>query len=115
MTINKDWLVLEDINIDTSAFPAAAILDDENIVIFKSKAGFHALQRRCPHKRADLSKAGSIIELDDQIVIRCAMHGFQFRACNGKSINFPGLDATVYEIEEEGTQLKVRKAADWSQ
>ena len=112
MTIDKDWLVLEDINTQTLGFPATAMLDDEHIVIFKNKARFHAVQRRCPHKGADLSIAGSVTEVDNQTVIRCALHDVAFRVSDGKSINFPGADATVYEIEEDGNQLKVRKAAN---
>jgi nitrite reductase/ring-hydroxylating ferredoxin subunit len=110
MTVDEEWLILENIDTQTSKFPATALLDGEHITIFKSKTGFHAIQRRCPHKGADLSLAGSAGKFNNQTVIRCALHGIEFRASDGKSINYPGVDATVYETEEEDNQLKVRKA-----
>ena len=91
MKTGDDWTVLEGIDTEGSNFPATATIGGERIVVFKSAAGFHAVERRCPHQKADLSKKGSAIKLSNQIVIRCALHGIVFRASDGKSINYPGV------------------------
>jgi nitrite reductase/ring-hydroxylating ferredoxin subunit len=109
--VANEWSVLEDVDAESAEFPLTANVEGERIVVFKSAAGLHAIQRRCPHQSADMSKKGSAIKLNNQIVFRCALHGIVFRASDGKSINFPSVNATVYEVAEEGNQIKVRRSS----
>jgi UDP-MurNAc hydroxylase len=44
----------------------------------------YAVQRRCPHLKADLSRFGSV---DANDVLTCRMHGWQFDLATGRCLN----------------------------
>lgn len=107
--VQDEWLAIDGVDAQTSKFPVTAEVDGERIVIFRGADSFHAVQRRCPHQSADLSKKGHAIKLSNQSVIRCTLHGIVYRLADGKSVNFPGLCAKIYEVALDGNQLRVRK------
>ena len=111
----EDWLPIDGVDADAAKFPVTAEVDGERIVIFRSPEGFHAIQRRCPHQSADLSKKGHAIKLSNQSVIRCMLHGVVFRVIDGKSVNFPGLRAKTYEVSQQGSELRVRRSSESSE
>jgi UDP-MurNAc hydroxylase len=46
------------------------------------EAGGYAIQRRCPHLKADLSRFGSV----ENGILTCAMHGWRFELATGRCL-----------------------------
>jgi UDP-MurNAc hydroxylase len=46
------------------------------------EAGGYAIQRRCPHLKADLTRFGSV----EDGILTCAMHGWRFELATGKCL-----------------------------
>jgi nitrite reductase/ring-hydroxylating ferredoxin subunit len=98
------WHVLSGLD-PAGPFPAPATVADEEIVVFKTAHGFHAIERYCPHQEADLVK-GRL--LDNGRAVLCPRHGYIFSLADGKGLNCPSFAAHAFEVVEEGGQLKAR-------
>lgn len=103
----RPWQPLGGLRPDNPAFPARAKLEDEGIVIFKTKSGYRGVQRSCPHMHATMMNA----ELTaNDTMVRCPLHVFTFKLSDGKGVNCPGFKVRVYEIKEENGALYGRLA-----
>jgi nitrite reductase/ring-hydroxylating ferredoxin subunit len=103
-----DWTALDGIDAETTAFPARARLNDETIVVFKTKTGLRGTSRSCPHMLATMMQA----ELTaNDTMVRCPLHVFTFRLSDGKGVNCAGFRISVYEIREVGPQFVARLVA----
>ena len=78
-----------------------------DVAIFNVKGKLCATQRWCPHGNSDLTE-GTL--LGDKI--KCAKHGFMFRLTDGKSMNFPGLDLEIFDLEAVDGVLRVARKDD---
>jgi nitrite reductase/ring-hydroxylating ferredoxin subunit len=63
---------------------------DETVLLVRLDDGYHAMQERCPHRRAHLSN-GTLADG----VITCPWHGSRFEASTGRNLawvaNLPGI------------------------
>jgi nitrite reductase/ring-hydroxylating ferredoxin subunit len=101
-----EWKVIEGIDPQSSGFPLAVNVNGEDVVVLQTGGGLRAIQRWCPHQEADL--------MDGRIMgdmIKCPMHGFIYRLADGRGMNHRGINAQVYEVAAEGSQLKLRKCS----
>ena len=103
---DADWQIIDGIDPATATFPVRARIDDEQVVVFRLETGYRAVQRRCPHQGFDFIDAQLMGRGD---LIRCAGHSYIFRVDNGKGVNCPGYEITVYEVVAEGSALKARR------
>jgi len=68
--------------------PMNVDLGDQPVVLWRDKAGSaHALEDRCPHRRAPLS-LGCILESG---AIQCGYHGWTFDGSSGQLVDIPNL------------------------
>ena len=81
-SLNAERLaVLERYVTEKQAATHTAPRDEEDVVI-----GDYAVQRRCPHKGADLGRFGDV----DGCILTCNMHGWQFDLETGECVNATG-------------------------
>ncbi len=103
----RPWHRLGGIRADTTKYPTRANIDGEGIVIFKTASGYRGVQRACPHMQATMMNA----ELTaNDTMVRCPLHVFTFRLKDGRGVNCPGFQVTVYEIKEESGAFYGRAA-----
>ena len=74
------------------------------VALFRSDAGWHALEDRCPHAGAPLSegllRGGHVV---------CAWHGWRFEAATGACPLFPGAPSVPRrEVKVEGGRVLVK-------
>jgi nitrite reductase/ring-hydroxylating ferredoxin subunit len=100
------WQRLTGINPAQSAYPARAILDNEGIIVLRTRHGYRGVQRVCPHMQATMMDAELV---GDEMMIRCPRHVFTFRLSDGKGVNCPGFRLHVFEIKEESDALYGRR------
>ena len=103
-TPDRQWHILDGVDSDTAEFPIVTEVGDLDVAIFKVKGALCATQRWCPHGEADLAD-GTL--LGDKI--KCPKHGFMFRLSDGKSINIPGLDLEILDLEENNGTLRIAR------
>lgn len=82
------------------------VLEDTPIGVFRLEDGFFALDDRCPHAGASLTRG----VLDDDIV-RCRIHhwGFCVRDGNYVDQDNPRFDARTFEVRVKGNQVEIRR------
>lgn len=82
----------------------------KEIIIIKYKGSYYAMDRRCTHMKADLSKG----KLEGNVII-CPRHGSRFDVTTGKNLKGPKIgflklkteDEKVYAVEVEDGKIKV--------
>ena len=80
-------------------------VDRERVIIANVDGTFHALQDRCGHRHAPLSR-GSLWGY----VIECPLHYAQFDVRTGKLLNGPAsADVPTYEVRVEGDTVYVKR------
>lgn len=94
----RPWYQLGGLRVDSAKYPARASIEDEGIVVFKTKSGLRGVQRACPHMQATMMNAELIA---NDTMVRCPLHVFTFKLSDGKGVNCPGFKVIVYEIKEE--------------
>jgi nitrite reductase/ring-hydroxylating ferredoxin subunit len=81
------------------------VVDRERVVIANVDGTFHALQDRCGHRHAPLSK-GSLWGY----VLECPLHYAQFDVRTGKLLNGPAsADVPTYEVRVEADMVYVKR------
>jgi nitrite reductase/ring-hydroxylating ferredoxin subunit len=99
------WQKLEGLDADSATFPARAKVNDEGILIFRTKDGFRGVERTCPHLQASLIDA---MIVGNGTMLRCAKHNYTFRLSDGKGVNCPGHRLRLFEVRAEGQDLLAR-------
>ncbi|MCW5770098.1 MAG: Rieske 2Fe-2S domain-containing protein [Rhodospirillaceae bacterium] len=89
------WLPLDGIDPATAAFPAAARLGGDAILVFKTPTGFAGTEPLCPHQKVPLDTA---VLMSGGTMIRCARHNFIFRLDSGAGVNCSGMRLKTYPI-----------------
>ena len=95
------WEALE-IDPQTAAFPARAVVAGLTIWVFRVNAGFRGVQEFCPHEQQSLAEAHIV---GNAAMIRCAYHNYTFKLADGAGVNCPGFRIAVYAIKEEDGAL----------
>ncbi|HUY18640.1 MAG TPA: Rieske 2Fe-2S domain-containing protein [Candidatus Binataceae bacterium] len=103
---DSDWIVVEGVNPQTAQYPLGVEAGGEEILIFRVGAKLCGIQRICPHQEADLEGGKVMGEM-----LKCPHHGYIFRFDSGRCLNFPGVNAEVYEVSSENDTLRVRRRA----
>ncbi len=85
-----EWRPIARVDASTPGFPAAGAIDDVDIVVWQTAAGYCATARACPHQYADLL-AGKLVA--DRTALRCPVHAFTFQLSDGEGVNCPGFTA----------------------
>jgi vanillate O-demethylase monooxygenase subunit len=75
---------------------------NEPILVFRSTGGFAALEDRCCHRHAPLSKGRK-----EGDCVRCGYHGLKFDA-GGRCVDAPGLDRIPPQAKVKTYPVKVR-------
>lgn len=101
---DSDWIVVEGVNPQTAQYPLGVEAGGEEILIFRVGAKLCGIQRICPHQEADLEGGKVMGEM-----LKCPHHGYIFRFDTGRCLNFPGVNAEVYEVSSENDTLRVRR------
>ncbi len=99
---------------------------DQAVLLVRLEDGYHAMQERCPHRRAHLSK-GTLADG----VITCPWHGSQFEASTGRNLawvaDMPGIaipfvklfappkDLQTYPVKVEEGQVWIDVSAAQNQ
>ena len=63
------------------------------------EAGGYAIQRRCPHLKADLTRFGSV----EDGILTCAMHGWRFELATGRCLTSDDRRLFCTPLDEEAT------------
>ena len=103
MSETHEWFIRCDLG--NVSFPIVSQIGNEEIVIFNSGGRLIAMQRWCPHQKADLAMGKLIGD-----AVKCPKHGFIFRLRDGRGLNCPGINAKVFDvlIEEGGLRVKAK-------
>ncbi len=104
---DNDWQPISGIDIGGTTFPARAKLGNDWIVVFRTASGLRGTQRACPHQQASMLDA---VAMSGATMLRCPRHNFIFRLTDGRGVNCPGFELTVYEIREDAGALYGRRA-----
>ena len=103
MFLRNCWYVIAwDHEVPADGLFARTVLN-EPIVVFRTAGGFAALEDRCCHRHAPLSKGRK--EGDH---VRCGYHGLKFDA-SGKCVDAPGLDRIPPQAKVKTYPVVVRK------
>jgi nitrite reductase/ring-hydroxylating ferredoxin subunit len=102
---DEKWTPIDGVDPATAVFPLRARIAGEDLIVLRVADGFRAVQRTCPHQRASLGDAQVV---NDNRMLRCAMHGYTFRLSDGKGVNCPGYRIKVYDVQRETDRLLVR-------
>jgi nitrite reductase/ring-hydroxylating ferredoxin subunit len=100
-----NWTPIEGVDPATATFPLRARINGEDLIVIRVGDGFRGVQRTCPHQRTSLGDAHVV---NDNRMLRCAMHGYTFRLSDGKGVNCPGYRIKVYDVRREPDRLLVR-------
>ncbi len=76
---------------------------DHVIAVFNHEGRFYALDGTCPHQGGPLGEG----YLDEQGIVTCPWHGWQFRVADGESPLSPALRARAYDVEVQDGQVLV--------
>jgi nitrite reductase/ring-hydroxylating ferredoxin subunit len=98
------WRVIEGISPADSDYPLEVLIDGKQILIFRLGAKLCGIQRHCPHQDADMKDGKVIGEM-----LKCPRHGYIFRLNDGRCMNFPGVVASVYDVDTDGQRWRVRR------
>ncbi|MCG3175664.1 MAG: Naphthalene 1,2-dioxygenase/salicylate 5-hydroxylase system, ferredoxin component [Candidatus Omnitrophica bacterium] len=75
---------------------------NQEIALFRTADGYHAVQNSCPHRGAPLGQG----HLDGQDVL-CPWHGWTFNVKTGQCVTTPGMDLKTYPVRVEGENVMV--------
>jgi UDP-MurNAc hydroxylase len=94
---------LKSLNAERLAVLERHIAEKQSAVPTEDEAVFgpFAVQRRCPHKGADLSRFGEL----DGCTLTCNMHGWQFDLESGKCLNAADHDIRVRPLSPDGGEI----------
>lgn len=106
MSAGPEWQPLTGVGADTTQFPARAKVGDEGILVFRTASGLRGTQRACPHQQASLADA---VPMGGGAMLRCPRHNFVFRLDDGRGVNCPDYQLTIYEIREEAGVFQARR------
>src|SRR5688500_18639406 len=81
----------------------AVDLDGTELVLGRDGDSYFAMQRRCPHRGADL--AGSMIAKGHVI---CAQHGWRCSTMTGRTSGRSEYCAATYEVRVRGDQIEIK-------
>lgn len=76
------------------------------LLVFRSKGKFWAVQHACPHRGAALSR-GRLVDLEDAVGVVCAVHGWAFELETG--MGSKGINVGVWETREVEGRVWVRR------
>jgi len=79
-------------------------LGDQLVAVFNRDGKYFAIDDLCPHMGASLGSG----EMDDQGVVTCPWHAWQFDVCDGTWCDNPRLTIDVFEVRVEGDKIQVR-------
>ena len=99
----SSWQYVCELDPETVEFPFVVEAGEEEIAIFRVGDSFHAIQRWCPHKNADLSEGTLLGNM-----VKCPLHGYIFRFDDGRGINCVGIQAQAYQVLFDSGRLKIR-------
>jgi nitrite reductase/ring-hydroxylating ferredoxin subunit len=102
---DAEWAIASPVPIGDLKFPLRVKIGDETIVIHRTKAGFRAVDRGCPHQGASWTQGDLIM---NESMIKCPLHAFTFRLSDGKGVNCPGVRIKVCDVRETDGLLYVR-------
>jgi len=87
----------------TADSPALVVVDDRLLVaVFRDSENFYALDNRCPHRGASLSKG-----LIDAGHIICPLHHFKFNLETARCVMPQHLRIRKFEVRKEGETLVI--------
>jgi nitrite reductase/ring-hydroxylating ferredoxin subunit len=84
-------------------------LKGEKICVTRTKKGFYAVQDRCPHNGASLSKG--FCSQNNEII--CPLHRYSFSLETGKATSGGAFALTTYPIEVKNNGVFVGIKAKW--
>ena len=99
------WVAASSSPVDDLKFPLRARIGAETIVIHKTKHGFRAMDKSCPHQGASWV-LGDLLR--DETMIKCPLHAYAFRLSDGKGVNCPGFQMKIFDAKEIDGRLYVR-------
>lgn len=81
---------------------------DHVVAVFNHEGRFYALEGTCPHQGGPLGEG----YLDEEGVVTCPWHGWQFRVTDGEAPLSPALRARTYEVEVQGSDVMLAVDAE---
>jgi nitrite reductase/ring-hydroxylating ferredoxin subunit len=99
------WVVASPLPVAELKFPLLTKVGAVAVVIHRTKLGFRAVDRACPHQGASWTQGELIM---NESMIKCALHAFTFRLSDGKGVNCPGFRIKVFDVKETDGRLLVR-------
>jgi nitrite reductase/ring-hydroxylating ferredoxin subunit len=80
-------------------------LGSNEIAIFRKGEDIYAIDAVCPHRRGPLDEADS----DNDFIITCPWHGWQFDIRTGISPTHPGR-VTCYKVEKDEDRVRISRS-----
>jgi nitrite reductase/ring-hydroxylating ferredoxin subunit len=99
------WTAASSLPVSDLKFPLRAKVGTETIVIHRTKHGFRAMDKGCPHQGASWMLGDLIM---DESMVKCPLHAYTFRLSDGKGVNCPGFRMKVFDVKETEGRLYVR-------
>jgi len=87
----------------------AVTVADRRLILYRSRAGYFASERRCTHQGADLLRGYFADE-----VIECPVHQGRFNVLTGKALNAPAsspLKTYPVKADESGIYVQLSESA----
>lgn len=100
-----DWVCASPLPIAEIEFPFRFRAAAEIIVIHRTKHGFRAVDKGCPHQGVSWMLGDLIM---DESMIKCPLHAYTYRLSDGKGVNCPGFRIKVFDVKEADGRLFVR-------
>ncbi|HET6676610.1 MAG TPA: non-heme iron oxygenase ferredoxin subunit [Nitrospiraceae bacterium] len=75
---------------------------DKTIAVFNIEGTYHAIDNTCVHRGGPLGE-GDV----EGGVVTCPWHGWQFNIATGACLNNPAAKVTSYQVQIEGSDIKV--------
>jgi len=106
-----EWIKVSPLVDTTIDFIKPVSVKGRKLVMISAQGRLYAVQARCPHAGADLSrgwcKEGSHIV--------CPYHRYEYDLCTGKGKEGQGDYIETYAVEsrEDGVYIKMKKSGGW--
>lgn len=79
-----------------------AEVNGKTVAVFNVNGEFRAIDNTCLHRGGPLGEG----DLEGNVVT-CPWHGWQFDVTTGACVNNPSAKVEVYEVQVDGTDVKV--------
>ena len=109
--LNMEWIKVSPLVDTTVEFIKPVSVKGRKLVIISARGRLYAVQAKCPHAGADLSRGWC--KEGSRIV--CPYHRYEYDLCTGKGKEGQGdyIETYTVEMREDGIYIGMKKSGGW--